>query len=210
MPGTPSPCRSAPGARTSRSRRALERLGTSRKEINRWLSGEVLYGYRSPWAALMDQLSYGWTVAEKGSHRLDLHKHVAFYGDWALPGNTMDTVYAKLHPGALLAIAGFERAEDVYERFSREVREDLDRALASSYAVSLLHAYNHPSGDAAPSEEDVRITRDLQRAAELLEIPIMDHIVLGEPGSYTSFYELGLLDSDLEAVPPRKKRKRRS
>ena len=111
----------------------LERLGTSRKEINRWLSGEVLYGYRSLWATLMDQLGYGWTVAEKGSHRLDLHKHVAFFGDWALPGNTMDTVYAKLHPGVLLAIAEFERAEDVYERFSREAQEDLTRALVSIY-----------------------------------------------------------------------------
>jgi integrase len=110
-----------------------EQLGTSQKEINRWLSGEVLYGYRSLWATLMDQLGYGWTVAEKGNHRLDLHKHVAFYGDWALPGNTMDTVYAKLHPGVLLAIAEFERAEDVYERFSREAQEDLTRALASIY-----------------------------------------------------------------------------
>jgi hypothetical protein len=110
-----------------------ERLGTTRKEINRWLSGEVLYGYRSLWATLMDQLGYGWTVAEKGSHRLDLHKHVAFFGDWALPGNTMDTVYAKLHPGVLLAIAEFERAEDVYEHFSREAQEDLNRALASIY-----------------------------------------------------------------------------
>jgi hypothetical protein len=38
----------------------------------------------------------------------------------------------------------------------------------------------------------------------------MDHIVLGEPDTYSSFYELGLLESDLETPRPRKKRKRRS
>jgi DNA repair protein RadC len=87
-------------------------------------------------------------------------------------------------------------------------REVFKAALLCN-AVSVVLAHNHPSGDAAPSVEDVKITRELQRAAELIEIPIMDHIVLGEPDTYSSFYELGLLESDLETPRPRKKRKRR-
>lgn len=65
--------------------------------------------------------------------------------------------------------------------------------LAGAAAIILLH--NHPSGDAAPSEADIKITRDLIRAGQLLKIEVLDHLVMGEktdghPG-YNSLRELG-------------------
>jgi DNA repair protein RadC len=44
-------------------------------------------------------------------------------------------------------------------------------------AVILVH--NHPSGDPTPSEADIKVTRDLIRAGQLLHIEVLDHVILG-------------------------------
>lgn len=49
--------------------------------------------------------------------------------------------------------------------------------LANAAALVLVH--NHPSGDPTPSEADIRVTRDLIRAGQLLRIDVLDHIILG-------------------------------
>lgn len=56
--------------------------------------------------------------------------------------------------------------------------------------VMLLH--NHPSGDAMPSRQDILITSKIKEAGELVEIPVIDHIIIGN-GCYTSLSEKGLL-----------------
>ena len=48
---------------------------------------------------------------------------------------------------------------------------------ANASAIVLMH--NHPSGDATPSEADIKVTRDLIRAGQLLKIEVLDHIVMG-------------------------------
>jgi len=70
-------------------------------------------------------------------------------------------------------------------------REVLKAALLSSAAAILL-VHNHPSGDPQPSSEDLNITRRLKEAGELIGIPVLDHIIIGE-GQYVSFVERGLL-----------------
>ena len=71
------------------------------------------------------------------------------------------------------------------------VRELLSKALRfGCVAVMLVH--NHPSGDVLPSLEDIAVTKRLKSAAELLELELVDHIVVGE-GDYYSFRENGLL-----------------
>jgi len=59
-------------------------------------------------------------------------------------------------------------------------------------ASSLILAHSHPSGDPTPSREDVRLTRQLVEGGRLLDMPIRDHIVLGD-GDFVSFAEKGLL-----------------
>lgn len=49
--------------------------------------------------------------------------------------------------------------------------------LANAAAIVLVH--NHPSGDPTPSEADIRVTRDLIRAGQLLKIEVLDHVILG-------------------------------
>ena len=70
-------------------------------------------------------------------------------------------------------------------------RELFQRAILANCA-SLILAHNHPSGDPAPSPEDLALTRKLIDAGQLLDIPVLDHIVLGY-GRYVSFKERGLL-----------------
>jgi DNA repair protein RadC len=67
--------------------------------------------------------------------------------------------------------------------------------ISSAYAVIVIH--NHPSGDPSPSQSDHSLTRRLAEAAELLQIKLLDHIIIGAPGEgrlpYFSFKEAGVL-----------------
>jgi DNA repair protein RadC len=70
-------------------------------------------------------------------------------------------------------------------------REVFRAAIISSAACVLL-MHNHPSGDSQPSEADIKVTRDLQRAGQLLKIEVVDHVVIGRP-NFTSLRALGYL-----------------
>ncbi|OFV89550.1 MAG: hypothetical protein A3J75_05075 [Acidobacteria bacterium RBG_16_68_9] len=59
-------------------------------------------------------------------------------------------------------------------------------------AASIVVAHNHPSGDPAPSEEDITITKRLVEAGELLGIGVLDHVIVAARG-VTSFRTLELL-----------------
>lgn len=68
--------------------------------------------------------------------------------------------------------------------------------LANASAIILAH--NHPSGDPSPSEADIKASRDLMRAARLMKIDLLDHVILGKatptrPKGYVSLRELGHL-----------------
>jgi len=50
-------------------------------------------------------------------------------------------------------------------------------------AASLIIVHNHPSGDPSPSPEDVNLTRMLIEAGEMLELPVLDHVIIGSRGT---------------------------
>ncbi|MEH6548625.1 MAG: DNA repair protein RadC [Pseudomonadales bacterium] len=70
-------------------------------------------------------------------------------------------------------------------------REVVKRALALN-AAAIIFAHNHPSGVAEPSQADIRITRRLQDALQLVDIRVLDHLVVGD-GQPVSLAERGLL-----------------
>lgn len=49
-------------------------------------------------------------------------------------------------------------------------------------AASLIIVHNHPSGDPSPSPEDIQLTRMLIEAGKMLELPILDHVIIGARG----------------------------
>ena len=66
------------------------------------------------------------------------------------------------------------------------VREVYHEAV-QHLAASVILAHNHPSGDPAPSMEDVNVTRKMIRGGELMDIRLLDHIIIGRQENY-SFY----------------------
>lgn len=68
-------------------------------------------------------------------------------------------------------------------------------ALAiKAMASGIIIAHNHPSGNTRPSESDIRLTRKLKAAANLLDITLVDHIILSpEPDRYYSFADEHML-----------------
>src|SRR5262245_25625153 len=60
--------------------------------------------------------------------------------------------------------------------------------VAAASAIVIMH--NHPSGEPEPSEADIRITRDLIRAGQLVKIELLDHVIMGH-GKHTSLRSLG-------------------
>jgi DNA repair protein RadC len=95
----------------------------------------------------------------------------------------------------LIKIAGVSRGS--LNASIVEPREVFKDAIAAS-AASMILAHNHPSGDPTPSSEDVAITRRLIKAGEVLGIPVIDHIILGQQRDghnhdFVSLKELGLI-----------------
>lgn len=75
--------------------------------------------------------------------------------------------------------------------FSRLVHSrEIFRIAIATAAAALIVLHNHPSGESTPSDADVKVTRDLIRAGQLLKIEVLDHVIIGN-GNRSSLRELG-------------------
>jgi len=68
---------------------------------------------------------------------------------------------------------------------------ELFREAVKQNAASIIVAHNHPSGDPSPSPDDVAVTRLMVEAGRLLDIPVHDHLVIGQ-NRFVSLKERGL------------------
>lgn len=66
------------------------------------------------------------------------------------------------------------------------------RAAIKRSSASILCAHNHPSGDPAPSPEDISLTSRLKEAGEIVGIEVLDHLIIGD-GEFVSLKEQGLM-----------------
>jgi DNA repair protein RadC len=124
-----------------------------------------------------------------------------------IPVKSSETVFRLFHP--LLGDLDHEefwllmlnRANKVLGRFKVsqgglsgtviDTRIILKRAL-DSLASSIIVCHNHPSGNNQPSDADIKITEKLKKAAEMLEIKLLDHVIIADK-SYFSFADEGLI-----------------
>ena len=72
-----------------------------------------------------------------------------------------------------------------------DTRIILKKAL-DNLASSIIVCHNHPSGNKQPSDADVKITGKLKKAAEMLEIKLLDHVIIADK-SYFSFADEGMI-----------------
>jgi DNA repair protein RadC len=74
---------------------------------------------------------------------------------------------------------------------SIHVREVIARAIALG-ATAIIIVHNHPSGDPSPSQQDIRLTRDLVEAGRHMKVTVHDHVIVGASGR-TSMRAMGLI-----------------
>lgn len=73
---------------------------------------------------------------------------------------------------------------------------EIFRPLIAVAAAGFVMMHNHPSGDPTPSDADIKITRELYRAAQILKIEFCDHVIIGKPtfgrpSGFSSLKEMG-------------------
>ena len=68
------------------------------------------------------------------------------------------------------------------------------KAACLANAASIILMHNHPSGDASPSKEDIEVTARLVQVGRIMDIPVFDHIIVGDyTGEYTSLKQRGVI-----------------
>jgi len=70
------------------------------------------------------------------------------------------------------------------------------KAALDARAAAVIAIHNHPSGNLQPSHEDMQLTKRLCQAGQLLDLPLLDHLIVSERGYY-SFADEGTLDAAL-------------
>jgi len=81
--------------------------------------------------------------------------------------------------------------EGSVDEASVHVREVISRAITLG-ATAVIIVHNHPSGDPSPSQQDIRLTRDLIEAGRHMRVAVHDHVIVGSRGR-TSMKALGLI-----------------
>ncbi|MCQ9205685.1 MAG: DNA repair protein RadC [Omnitrophica bacterium] len=87
------------------------------------------------------------------------------------------------------AIDCIEIIEGTVNQAQPVIREIFQKCL-QYFATSIICIHNHPSGDPSPSKEDKDFTRELSQAGKVLQVPILDHIIIGN-NRYYSFADRG-------------------
>jgi DNA repair protein RadC len=74
---------------------------------------------------------------------------------------------------------------------------EIFKPVITHSAYSFVMVHNHPTGDATPSEADIRLTRRINEASRILDLKLMDHVIIGTPAPgiapYFSFKEGGVI-----------------
>lgn len=116
---------------------------------------------------------------------------IADYCRVALAHEPVERVHAVFLDATRRPITAEELARGSVTAVNLTPRDIIRRAL-ELHASGLILVHNHPSGNLTPSFLDVDTTRALRRAADLLDITLWDHLVVGKTG-YLSLRDAGLL-----------------
>ena len=129
-------------------------------------------------------------AAADGRERFIATERVAAYLERRHARNAQESTGVLLLDSRHRLLKDAECYRGTIDRAVVEPREILKSALLEDAAAMILY-HNHPSGDATPSSEDLEFTRRLKKAADLVGVRLLDHVVVGREGS-VSLRERGL------------------
>ncbi|MEZ4300704.1 MAG: DNA repair protein RadC [Polyangiaceae bacterium] len=78
---------------------------------------------------------------------------------------------------------------------------DILRAALAEGAIGAVIVHNHPSGNSAPSMDDILMTKRFMHAADIAGVTLVDHVILGRGEDYSSMLDLGLVPERIPASP---------
>lgn len=106
---------------------------------------------------------------------------------WVLCLNRKNRLLRRVEVSSGTATAALAHPREVFREAIREA------------AAAVICAHNHPSGDPSPSAADLQLTRQLREAAQAVDIPLLDHVIIGRTAAdpaangYYSFRAAGIL-----------------
>jgi len=112
---------------------------------------------------------------------------------------TVEVLHGLALDSKLRLIRSYEISSGLLNQTLVHAREVFREAISASAAYLVL-VHNHPSGDPKPSADDIRTTKEIRQAGEVVGIQLLDHVIVGKPSDlhpcgYVSFKECGLLAS---------------
>lgn len=134
-----------------------------------------------------------WPMLDQLQLMDDDHKAASFFREYVIPSpdfsHEVESLYVFCLNVRRRCTGFFKVASGTQDTLLVHPREVFRGAIiANAYGIVICH--NHPSGDSTPSESDVKITRDLIKAGQVLKLEVIDHVVIGNPG-HASLRNLG-------------------
>jgi DNA repair protein RadC len=117
----------------------------------------------------------------------DLHKHYHSLFD-----NQVHERFVVFWLNSANRVIGFEIISEGLLNTSLCHPREIFRGAIVATAASIIIAHNHPSGNSEPSEEDVRVTRQIVEAGKIIGIPVHDHLIFTDT-DFKSLAEHGLI-----------------
>jgi DNA repair protein RadC len=117
----------------------------------------------------------------------DLHAHYHTLFD-----NQVRERFVVFWLNAANKVVGFEIITEGLLNSSLTHPREIFRGAIIATAASIIIAHNHPSGNSEPSEEDIRVTRQIVEAGKIIGIPVHDHLIFTNE-TFTSLAESGLI-----------------
>lgn len=136
------------------------------------------------------------TKEYKGSDTLSRPSNVADMLNrcYRLSRQAEEHVYLICLDNRLAVIGTFEISHGTVNASLMSVKDIMKRALLCG-ATNIMVAHNHPSGNMAPSKEDISVTKKLKKVCDLMEITLLDHIIIGwNTEGYTSLRNEGIIE----------------
>lgn len=124
-------------------------------------------------------------IGEIAQVRVERPQALADFMAGIFDGATQESMYAVSFDGRNNVISVDEIYKGTATGTSVRISE-LFKPLIVLGGVGLAIVHNHPSSDPEPSEEDVMITAEIIRAGRILDVEVLDHLVIGDHGRFTS------------------------